>query len=86
MIAIGIKELKTRLSAYVDKVRRGEKVIITEHGNEVAMVVPISREWIAVKSLAGKRRAKWSGEKPAGMKGIRIKGKPLAETILENRQ
>ncbi|MBI5682801.1 MAG: type II toxin-antitoxin system prevent-host-death family antitoxin [Deltaproteobacteria bacterium] len=86
MISVGIKELKAKLSAYVDKVRRGERFVITEHGSEVAMVIPISREWIAVKSLAVKNKAKWSGKKPEGIKGISIKGKPLSETILEERR
>ena len=32
MITVGIKELKTRLSSYVAKVRNGEEVVITDHG------------------------------------------------------
>jgi hypothetical protein len=30
--------------------------------------------------------AQWSGEKPKGLEGFAIKGKPLSETILEERQ
>jgi hypothetical protein len=30
--------------------------------------------------------AKWSGGKPKGKPGLKIKGKPLAETVLEERR
>lgn len=86
MISVGIKELKTRLSSYVDKVRRGEEVVITEHGKEVALVVPISRERKAIKMLIDSGKAKWSGGKPEGLEKVRIKGRPLSRTILEERR
>jgi prevent-host-death family protein len=86
MISVGIKELKAKLSGYVDKVRHGEEIVITEHGKEVAIVVPISKERKAIKSLMDSGKAKWAGGKPEGMKGVRIKGKPLSKTVLEERR
>jgi prevent-host-death family protein len=86
MISVGIKELKTKLSSYVDRVRQGEEVVITEHGKEVALVVPISRERKALKSLIDSGRAKWSGGKPEGLVNIKIKGKSLSKTVLEERR
>ncbi|MBI5188972.1 MAG: type II toxin-antitoxin system prevent-host-death family antitoxin [Nitrospirae bacterium] len=86
MISVGIKELKAKLSNYVDKVRHGEEVVITEHGKEVALVLPISKERRAIKSLMESGKAKWSGGKPEGMEKIRIKGKPLSKTVLEERR
>ncbi|MBI4688067.1 MAG: type II toxin-antitoxin system prevent-host-death family antitoxin [Nitrospirae bacterium] len=86
MISVGIKELKTRLSSYVDKVRHGEEVVITEHGKEVALVIPISTERKAIKSLTDSGKAKWAGGKPEGLEGVRIKGKPLSKTVLEERR
>jgi len=86
MISVGIKELKTKLSSYVDKVRQGEEVIITEHGKEVALVVPISRERKALKSLIDSGKAKWSGGKPEGLENIKMKGKSLSKTVLAERR
>ncbi len=86
MISVGIKELKTKLSSYVDRVRQGEEVVITEHGKEVALFVPISRERKALKSLIDSGRAKWSGGKPEGLDNIKIKGKSLSKTVLEERR
>jgi len=86
MVSVGIRELKAKLSSYVDKVCHGEKVVITEHGKEVALIIPISSERTTVKSLITKGKAKWSGDKPEGLKGIKIKGKSLSSTVLEERR
>lgn len=86
MTSAGVKELKARLSSYIDKVYKGEQVIITEHNREVAMIIPISKERKAIKSLIESGRAHWSGGKPKGLAGVEIKGKPLSETILEERR
>ncbi|MEK6680314.1 MAG: type II toxin-antitoxin system prevent-host-death family antitoxin [Nitrospirota bacterium] len=86
MISVGIKELKVKLSSYIDKVCGGEEIIITEHGNEVAIIIPISRERMTIKTLISSGRAKWSGGKPEGVKGVKIKGKPVSKTVLEERR
>jgi prevent-host-death family protein len=85
IMTVGIKELKTKLSSYIDRVGRGERIIITEHGKGVAVIVPISSEQKAIHALIESGKADWSGGKPHGIKGIRIEGKALSETILEER-
>lgn len=86
ILSVGIKELKAKFSSHVDRVCHGEQAIITDHGEEVAMILPISRERRIVKSLEESGLAQWSGEKPKGLQGVAIKGKLLSETILEERQ
>jgi len=86
MISVGIKELKEKLSGYVDKVRQGEEVVVTDRGREIALLIPISRERGAVKDLVEKGNVRWSGGKPAGLQGVKTKGKPLSKTILEERR
>jgi hypothetical protein len=46
----------------------------------------ISNEMLAVQSLIKDNRAKWSGGKPSGVRGIRIKGRPLSETVPKERE
>ena len=36
MISVGLKELKAKLSGYVDKVRQGEEIVVTHRGQEIA--------------------------------------------------
>lgn len=85
-VQVGIRELKSRLSSYVERVHNGERLVITDHGEEVAVMVPISREQRLMRHLVESGKAQWSGEKPQGLDGITIKGKPLSHTILEERQ
>lgn len=86
MAVVGIRELKAKLSSYIDRVRDGEPVVITDRGDEVAVIMPISAERRSVKALLATGRARWSGGKPAGLRGIRIKGKPLSRTVLDERR
>ena len=38
MITVGVKELKNRLSQYLQYVKNGEKVVITEHNKIIAEI------------------------------------------------
>lgn len=40
---IGAFEAKTHLSALLDRVERGEEVVITKHGRPVARLLPVAR-------------------------------------------
>ena len=42
MPSVGIGELKNRLSAYLDKVRRGEEVIVRDRSRPFAKIVPLA--------------------------------------------
>lgn len=35
-VEVGVRDLKNNLSRYLDRVKRGEDVIVTEHGRPVA--------------------------------------------------
>lgn len=86
MVTAGIKELKAKLSSYIDKINSGEQIVVTEHGEEVAVIIPFSKERAAIRALVKTGKAQWSGGKPAGIKGMKLKGRPLSRTILEGRQ
>ncbi len=83
---VGIKELKTNLSSYVARVRNGERIVITDHGQEAGIIIPISEERRLIMSLTKAGKAQWSGNKPNGIKGIEVKGQALSDTILEARE
>jgi len=40
---VGIKELRDHLSRYLDAVRDGREVTVTDHGKAVALLVPLDR-------------------------------------------
>lgn len=86
MNSVGIRELKANLSSYVAKVRNGERIIITDHGQEAGIIIPISEERKLIISLMKAGKAQWSRNKPKGIKGVKAKGKALSDTILEARE
>lgn len=38
--SVGVRELRQNLSKYLDRVKAGEPLIVTEHGREVARLIP----------------------------------------------
>jgi prevent-host-death family protein len=38
--SVGVRELRQNLSKYLDRVKAGEDLVVTEHGREVARLVP----------------------------------------------
>jgi len=86
MISVGIRELKMRLSEYVRKAARGEEIMVTARGREVASLVPVTRERRALKRLVDDGRARMLVGKPRGAHGLSVKGKPLSDTVIEDRR
>ncbi len=86
MKTIGLKELKAHLSEYVNRCRDGEHIIITDRGREVAELVPLSPARRTMNRLREAGRVKWNGGKPRGLRGVKVRGKPISETVLEDRR
>jgi prevent-host-death family protein len=86
MTSVGVKELKAGLSRFIARAREGEEIVITDHGKDVALIIPLSRERQTVTSLIKKGKAQWSGGKPTGLVGVRIKGQALSKTVVEDRR
>jgi len=86
---VGIKALKDHLSAYVRRVRAGERIVITDRGAAVAVLGPVEegtearRAWELVRAGA----ASWSGGKPRGSANPpKVRGKTAAAMVLEDRR
>jgi prevent-host-death family protein len=43
-VSVGVRELRQNLSRYLDRVKAGEDLVVTEHGHEVARIVPTSTD------------------------------------------
>ena len=41
---VGIRELRAGLSRYVEQVKQGEEIVVTDHGKPVARLVPMNGE------------------------------------------
>jgi len=84
--AVGIKELKTRLSEYVDRTREGERFLVTDRGEPVAELIPLTPERRALTKLVEAGEVEWHGGKPKGLRGIVVRGEPVSDTIIRDRR
>jgi len=86
---IGIRELKSTLSECVRQVRAGRTIVVTDHGQPVARIVP---ETVSLaERVEGLRKAgviAWSGRRLGPAKPERAhRGKgTVADLVVENRK
>lgn len=52
MPSVGIRELKARLSEYVDRAHAGEVVVVTDRGRPVARLAPLEGESVLERLVA----------------------------------
>jgi prevent-host-death family protein len=86
---VGIRELKNKLSHYLDRVKKGENLAVTEHGRTIAYILPSEKipEHEDLVRLVREDLAVWKGGKPKGSTNLaKVKGKPLSKVVIEERR
>jgi prevent-host-death family protein len=93
MSAVGIKELKNRLTHYVRRTKQGEEIIVTERGKPVALLTSISAGAQATTLEAKLARLHAQGrltlpDRPPARRTrlVEVSGPPVADTVLEDRR
>lgn len=61
--SVGVRELKASLSGYLRRVREGESLTVTDHGEPVARIIPAGMP-AGLERLMSQSWFKWSGRKP----------------------
>jgi prevent-host-death family protein len=86
---VGIRELKSTLSECVREVKSGRTIVVTEHGQPVARIIPEAMSIRdRVEALRKSGTIAWSGRRlrpatpPAKVRGDRT----LADLVVENRE
>lgn len=86
MDSIGIKALRESLGEYIVRARDGERIIITDRGEEVAELVPLSQERRVLLRLVAEGKASWSGGQPRLLEAaLTVSGSPFGDAVLEAR-
>lgn len=85
---IGIRELKSTLSECVREVRAGRTIVVTDHGQPVARIVPEAlslRDRVEALRKAG--AVAWSGRRLRAAKpAATVRGaNTVADLVVENR-
>lgn len=88
---VSIRNLKNGLSGYVRRVRAGGRIIVTDRGRAVAEVRPIGRERLSPAERLTRLEEAGETTRPSGrrleeIKPLRVVGRSVAETILEDRR
>ena len=83
---VGVRELKARLSEYLKLAHRGRRIVVTDRGREIASLGPVSEERRTLESLMAAGKLRWTGKKPAGLRGVRATGKSIAAAVIEDRR
>jgi prevent-host-death family protein len=85
--SVGIRELKSGLSAYLRRVRRGEALLVTDRGAPIARIVP-ARLAPELAQLLREGKLTWPERKPViPTRPLRLRGRgrSAAEMVLEDR-
>lgn len=89
MIQAGVRDVKNHLSEYLRRVRRGERIVITDRGRPIATLAGLAEGesdeagWRLVRQGLGE----WSGGKPRGLSDPpRIPGRRAQEVVIEDRR
>ena len=92
-VTVGVRQLKNHLTTYLRIAKDRREVIVTERGKPIAVIHPVTRDY-ALKSLEAKiaaLAAKGEIRAPEGrlvphVPRVKIRGRPLSETILADRR
>jgi prevent-host-death family protein len=90
---LGLREANQQFSKAIKAVRAGKEVVLTERGRPIAVIKPIKDADAAEAALQAMaddgviRPAARKGPMPAPRwRPARIKGKPLSQTIIDDRE
>jgi prevent-host-death family protein len=84
---VGVRELRQNLSVYLDRVKAGETLEVTEHGHPVARLGPNPRAPMSIldQMIADGRATPAKGDRRNLPMPPMIPGRPLSEILQEMR-
>jgi prevent-host-death family protein len=71
VFTVGSRELKTRLGTYLERVRRGETILVTDRGEPVAELRPIDATDDPIESALRRMEAEGLITRPVRRGGLR---------------
>jgi prevent-host-death family protein len=89
---LGLRAANQQFSKAIKAVRAGKEVVLTERGRPIAVIKPIQDEGgqaDALRAMADEGLITLPARKrpkPGRGRPVRIKGTPLSQTVLEDRE
>lgn len=85
---VGVRELRQNLSVYLDRVKQGESLTVTERGQVVALLSPLTRVLSPLERLIAEGRATPAGRSISELRPRRLDSpdaRPSEQVIAELR-
>jgi len=92
MTTAGIKDIKNNLSRYLDRVKSGEEILITERGKPIARIIRESGKSSSIRQALGPLLENGLVSMPTQQPGkepparIEASGKSASEMAMEDRR
>jgi prevent-host-death family protein len=88
---VSVRTLKNRLSEYLRRVQLGQPVVVTDHGRPIAELTPLGTRRLSPRQRLQRlvelgEVSEVRGRRLRDIRPIRIRGRPLSETILRDRR
>lgn len=85
---VGVRELRQNLSIYLDRVKKGEALTVTEHGHAVALLRPFPAAASALDRLIAEGRGRGPSRARATLpKPLRVTlDRPLTALLADERK
>lgn len=84
VIEVGVRELRNNLSRFLDRVREGEEVVVTDRGIAVARVLPVDSERVLHRLIA--EGVVTPAPRPKGRAGVPIKGTGTVSDLMADQR
>ncbi len=86
-VEVGVRELKNNLSRYLERVRAGDQVVVTDHGRPVARLTPMDAgtDRLAELVAAGVVQAPKDSTRHRPARRVRAKT-TVSDLVLEQRR
>ncbi|MBI2892050.1 MAG: type II toxin-antitoxin system prevent-host-death family antitoxin [Deltaproteobacteria bacterium] len=88
---VPVRDLKNRLSAYLQLVQKGEHLVVTDRGKPVAEVLPVRGRVMSseerLQQLADRGEVRLARRRRvADFEPVQVRGRPVSQTLLEDRE
>jgi len=89
MAIVGVRQLKSQLSAYLRRAGSGARFTVTDRGRPIATIGPVdtTEDPAWARRMVKDGGARWAGGKPAGLRRrISQKGALASRMVIEDRR
>jgi prevent-host-death family protein len=86
---VGTRELKSKLSEYMRRVKSGQTIVVTEHGKPIGQIVPVKASLEErLHAMVAVGLAEWDGQKlkPYKPAAINHGERQVSDLVVEDRQ